>query len=134
MPPSSDCSTHLQRSEVDHIVDVRVLLEHLVQLLLIGNVQFVVLGPLAADELDTVQDLLGRVVKVVDDDDLVVGLEKGESSERADVAGATMKRLMLELNNGFVELYATLSRVVALRYDPATTEGWSNDESHALTR
>jgi hypothetical protein len=36
-----------------------VLLEHLVQLLLIGDVQFVVLGPLAADELDTVQNLLG---------------------------------------------------------------------------
>jgi hypothetical protein len=89
MPPSGDCLTHLQRSEVDHIVDIRVLLEHLVQLLLIGDVQFVVLGPLAADELDTVQDLLRRVVKVVDDDDLVVGLEKSESGERADVAGAT---------------------------------------------
>jgi hypothetical protein len=113
MPPSGDYSTHLQRSKVDHIVDIRVLLEHLVQLLLIGDVQFVVLGPLAADELDTVQDLLRRVVKVVDDDDLVVGLKKGESSERANVAGTTMRRSILELNNGFVEVYATLSRVVA---------------------
>jgi hypothetical protein len=113
MPRSCDCFTHLQRSEVDHIVDIGVLLEHLVQLLLIGDVQFVVLRLLAADELDTVQNLFRRVVKVVDDDNLVISLEKGESGERANVAGATMKRLMSELNNGFVELYATLSRVVA---------------------
>lgn len=86
-------STHLQRSKVDDIVDVRVLLEHLIQLLLIGDVQRIVLGPLAADELDAVEDLLGGVVEVVDDDDLVVGLEKGEGGERADVAGATGKRM-----------------------------------------
>jgi hypothetical protein len=66
---------------VDHIVNIRVLLKHLIQLLFIGDVQRVVLGPLAADELDAVQDLLRRVVEVVDDDDLVVGLEKSESSE-----------------------------------------------------
>jgi len=78
---------------VDDIVDVRVLLEHLIQLLLIGDVQRIVLGPLAADELDAVEDLLGGVVEVVDDDDLVVGLEKGEGGERADVAGATGKRM-----------------------------------------
>ena len=77
---------------MDDIVDVRVLLEHLIQLLLVGDIQRVVLGPLAADELDAVEDLLGGVVEVVDDDDLVVGLEKGESGERADVAGATDKR------------------------------------------
>lgn len=76
---------------MDNIVNIRVLLEHLIQLLLIGDVQRVVLGPLAANELDTVEDLLGGVVEVVDDDDLVVGLEKGEGGERADVAGATAK-------------------------------------------
>ena len=78
---------------MDNIVDIRVLLEHFIQLLLIGDVQRVVLGPLAADELNAVEDLLGGVVKVVDDDDLVVGLEKGESGERADVAGATGERM-----------------------------------------
>lgn len=92
MPPlSCYCSTYLQRRKVDNIVDIRVLLEHLVQLLLIGDIQRVVLGPLAANKLDAVEDLLGRVVEVVDDDDLVVGLEKGESGERANVAGATAK-------------------------------------------
>ena len=87
-----DTSTHLQRSKVDDIVNIRVLLEHLIQLLLIGDVQRVVLGPLAADELDAVEDLLGGVVEVVDDDDLVVGLEESERGERADVAGATGKK------------------------------------------
>ena len=78
---------------MNDIVDIRVLLKHLVQGLLIGDVERVVLGSLAADQLDAVQDLLGGVVEVVDDDDLVVGLEKGEGGERADVAGATGKRM-----------------------------------------
>jgi len=66
---------------VNHIVNVWVLLKHFVQLLLVGDIQRVVLRPLAADELDAVQDLLGGVVEVVDDDDLVVGLEKGKGGE-----------------------------------------------------
>lgn len=74
---------------MNDIVDIRVLLEHLIQGLLIGDVERVVLGSLAADQLDAVQDLLGGVVEVVDDDDLVVGLEESERGERADVAGAT---------------------------------------------
>lgn len=74
---------------MNDIVDIRVLLKHLVQGLLIGDVERVVLGSLAADQLDAVQDLLGGVVEVVDDDDLVVGLEESERGERADVAGAT---------------------------------------------
>lgn len=87
---------------MDDIVDVRVLLKHLVQLLLIGDIQRVVLGPLAADELNTVEDLIGRVVEVVDDDDLVVGFEERESSERPNIAGATMEEVMLAVDNGFV--------------------------------
>ena len=66
---------------MNHIVNVWVLLKHFVQLLLVGDIQRVVLRPLAADELDAVQDLLGGVVEVVDDDDLVVGLEKGKGGE-----------------------------------------------------
>ena len=74
---------------MDDIVNIRVLLKHLIQLLLIGDVQRVVLGPLAADELDAVEDLLGGVVEVVDDDDLVVCLEEGKGCEGANVAGST---------------------------------------------
>lgn len=90
-PASSELhnSTHLQRSKVNDTVDIRVLLKHLVQLLLIGDIAGVELGSLAADELDAVEDFVRGVVEVVDDDDLVVGLEEGEGSEGANVAGAT---------------------------------------------
>jgi hypothetical protein len=74
---------------VNDIIDIRVLLEHLVQGLLISDVERVVLGSLAADQLNAVQDLFGGVVEVVDDDDLVVGLEESERGEGTDVAGTT---------------------------------------------
>lgn len=52
----------LQRSEVDDIVNVWVLLEDLVERSLILDVELVELWPFAADELDTVDDFLRRVV------------------------------------------------------------------------
>lgn len=82
----------LEGGEVDDIVDVRVLGEDLVELRLVGDVAGVVLGPLAADELDAVEHFGGRVVEVVHNDNLVVRFEKGERGEGADVAGATGKR------------------------------------------
>jgi hypothetical protein len=75
---------------VDDIVNVRVLGEDLVQRGLVGDVALVEGGPLAADELDAIDHLGRRVVQVVDDDDLVVGLQKGERREGADVARATV--------------------------------------------
>lgn len=74
---------------MNNTVDIRVLLEHLIQLLLVGDIAGVELGSLAADELDAVEDFVRGVVEVVDDDDLVVCLEEGEGSEGANVAGAT---------------------------------------------
>ena len=79
----------LEGGKVDDIVDVRVLLKHLVESLLVGDVALGVFGALAGDELDAVEDLVGRVVEVVDDDDLVVGLEEGEGREGSDIAGTT---------------------------------------------
>jgi len=58
---------------MDHIVNVRVGLEHLVESSLVCDVGLVELGLLAADELNAVEDFLGGVVEIVDDDDLVVG-------------------------------------------------------------
>lgn len=114
-PHSCHCSTHLQCSKVDDIVNVGVRLEDLVQLLLVGNVRRVVLRPLAADELNAVEHLLGGVVEVVNDDDLVVGLEESKSSERADVAGATGNILVLAARTmTLLLLVGTLSRGVAL--------------------
>ena len=74
---------------MDHIVNVWILLKDLVERGLICNVAFVEGRSLAADELDAVYDFFGGVVEVVDDDDLVVGFEEGESRERANVAGTT---------------------------------------------
>jgi hypothetical protein len=58
-----------------------VLLEHLVQRGLVLDVELVELGSLAADELDAVDDLLGGVVEVVDNDNLVISLEESKSCE-----------------------------------------------------
>lgn len=76
-------------------INIRMLLKHFIQSLLIGDIARVELGSLAANELDAVEDFVGGVVEVVDDDDLVVGLEEGEGGEGADVAGATGWRYVL---------------------------------------
>lgn len=74
---------------MNDIIDIRVGGKDLIQLFLVGDVALDVLGPLAADELDAVDAFLAAVVEVVDNNDLVVGFEEGESGEGADVAGAT---------------------------------------------
>lgn len=50
---------------------VGILLEDLVKSAVIGNIDIVETRPLAADQLDTVDGLLGRIVKIVSDDDFV---------------------------------------------------------------
>lgn len=70
-------------------INVWVLFEDSVKGLLVGDIDLGKLGSLAADELDAVQDLIGGVVQVVSNDDLVVGLEKRKGGERADVAGSS---------------------------------------------
>lgn len=74
---------------MDNVVNVWVFLEDLVESGLILDIQLVELWPLAADQLDAVDDLFRRVVEVVNDDNLVASLEEGESRERANVACAT---------------------------------------------
>lgn len=82
---------YLQGGKVDDTVDVWVFGEDIVQGLLVVDVAGIALGSLAADELDAVDDFIGGIVRVVDNDDLVVGLEQGEGGEGADVAGTTTK-------------------------------------------
>jgi len=66
---------------VDDRVDLWVFGKDIVQGLLVRNVHVVELRALSGDELDAVDDFLLRVVEVVDDDDIVVGLEQGKDCE-----------------------------------------------------
>jgi hypothetical protein len=83
--------SHLESSKVDDIVNVWVLGEDLVESSFVCDVAFVKGRPLAADELDAIDDLLGGVVEIVDDDNLVVCLEECKRCERANVASATVR-------------------------------------------
>ena len=56
---------------MDDAVDIWVLLEDVFESLLARNVDIVVIWLLAADELHSVQSLRGRIVEVVDDNDMV---------------------------------------------------------------
>ena len=62
-------------------VDLWVFREDFVQGLLVCNVHVVEGRALSGDELDAVDDFLLSIVEVVDDDDIVVGLEKGKDCE-----------------------------------------------------
>lgn len=74
---------------MDDAVDGGVLGEHLVKCLLVGDVDLVKVGAAAGQQLDPVNRNLGRVVETVDNDDIVAGVEQGQSREGADVARAT---------------------------------------------
>jgi hypothetical protein len=75
---------------VDDIVDVGMVGKDLLEGLLVGDVGIVEDGSLSANGLDAVEDFLGRVVQIVDNDNLVIGLEQGEGCEAADVSGSTV--------------------------------------------
>lgn len=83
--------THLESSKVNDTVDLGVRSKDLVELLVVGDVGLVELGPLAADELNAVQGDLGRVVETVYNDDLVAILQQGKRCEGANVASATVE-------------------------------------------
>ena len=75
---------------MNHIIDIRMLGKHLRKAGFVGDVDLVELRSLARDELDPVDACLGRIVQVVDDDNLVVCLQQREDSEGADVAGSAV--------------------------------------------
>jgi hypothetical protein len=86
-----EAGTYLQRRKVDDTVDVRVSFKHLVEGGFVSDIELRELGLLARDQLDAVKGFGGGVVQVIGDDDLVPGLEQGEGSEGANVAGSTME-------------------------------------------
>lgn len=85
---------------MNHAVDLGVLLEDLVEGGLVGDVDLVEVGSLAAEEFDAVNRDLGGVVEAVDDDHIVSVLEKGQGGEGADVARATVSRSSARVSPG----------------------------------
>lgn len=65
-------------------------LEDLLEGRLVGDIDLVEDGPLAAQQLDAVQADLGGVVQAVDDNHIVAVLEECERRERSNVASATV--------------------------------------------
>lgn len=74
---------------MDDTVDVGVSLEHLIEAILLGDIELNELSLLAADKLNTLEGLGRRVVQVVSNDNLVASLEQGQGGEGANVARAT---------------------------------------------
>lgn len=87
---------HLQRGKVDDAVDIGVSLEDLVKGTLLRDINLDELWLLSRNELNAVDDLLGRVVEIVHDHDLVARLNQGESCEGANVArsSAGVRRIL----------------------------------------
>lgn len=65
-------------------------LKDLLKCWLVGDINLVEDGPLAAQQLDAVQANLGRIIQAVDDDHIVTVLKECEGRERPNVASATV--------------------------------------------
>ena len=79
---------------MDHIVDIRILSEHLIQRSLICDVHSIERRLSPAQELDTADNLLaGGVVAIINNDDLIARLNERESGKGANVARATINAL-----------------------------------------
>ena len=67
-------------------VNIGMFREYIVESLLVPDVKTDEVWSFAADEFYAVNDLLGRIVEIVDNDNLVPSFEEGEGSEGANVA------------------------------------------------
>ena len=88
-------NVYLQCSKVNDIVDIGVLLKHLLESSFVCDVCLVELRPLPADELNAVDDFFRRIVEVIHNYDLVIGLEEGQCREGANVARSSRSYLAL---------------------------------------
>lgn len=77
---------------MDDRVNSRVLVEHVVKGLLVGDVNLVEVGTAATEELNAVKSNLGGVVEAVYNNDIVAVLKESQGSKGANVAGATFNR------------------------------------------
>lgn len=72
---------YLQRCEMDDAVNIGMVLKQLVEGTIVGDIELVERRPLAANQLDPIDGLLGRIVQVVGDDDLVPSFQQGQGGE-----------------------------------------------------
>ena len=81
---------HLESGKVNDAVNVGMRCEDLVDGIFICHLALVEFRPFPTYQLDAVKGNGRGVVQVVDDDDLVSGLQKGQSGQGADVACASV--------------------------------------------
>lgn len=80
---------YFQGGKVDNAVDSGRLLEDTVECGFIRHINLEELRPPATDELDSVESNDGRIVEVVNNDNIVAILEKNEGCKGANVSGST---------------------------------------------
>lgn len=74
-----------------HTINIRMLLKDSIQGAINRDIDIVERRLLPAQELNSIENFLGRVVQVVGDDDFVASFQQSKSGERADVAGASVR-------------------------------------------
>ena len=75
---------------MDHTVNIRMRLEHLIEILLFPDIDMVELRSLARDELNPIDCLFGGIEQVVHNNDLVASLEKGKRCEGPNVSATSI--------------------------------------------
>ena len=75
---------------MDYAVYIRMLCEYFVKCSFVRDIEIIKVGFLTADELDAVDDLWGRVIQVVCNDNLIARFQEGQSSEGSDISSAAI--------------------------------------------
>lgn len=83
---------YLQRRKMDNTVDVWMGIEDLVKGSFIAHIDVVKIRSLSTYQFNAIECFLGRIVEVVYNHDLVVGLKQGKGGEGTNVAGPSVRR------------------------------------------
>ena len=74
---------------MDHIIDIRMRVKDFVEGRFIRDIDVVESRSNSGNELDAVDDLVRGVSEIINDDYLIVGFEKRDNGERANITGPT---------------------------------------------
>lgn len=89
--------TYLESCKVNDIVNVRMFSKDFVQLRLVCYVDAIVRRPSAGQQLNSIDDLIRRVVQVVDNDNLITGFNERKCCEGANIASASAQVRILAI-------------------------------------